>query len=309
MPSAASSQARTPMSASGAGRVSALANRTPAAVRLATRIGARGGNVQRFGRHRADGMVEPLRVVPLGQSIAARGRPRRRVRRAGPPRSAISSRTIASSRTIGPMIVRPSARSASSSRSRSSNGSQRVGSWLAGRDCLHHHGSWSVRANRSSSCVRVAVRRRANGFQHAPEDRRSQGRVGVEGVPEGRSVEGDDGGGFEWRRPWTSLDAAGPEPTSRCNRRVRRSGRSRRFGREPRAGSPGGRRRRRRTNPRPRLRAAATAPAGTEVSSASAASRVLVASGRPAPNHPDASAASIPVSMDMTSNLRGRSQR
>ncbi len=49
MPNAASSQARTPMRASGAGRTSVPMNRTPDAVRLPIRIGSRGGNVQRLG--------------------------------------------------------------------------------------------------------------------------------------------------------------------------------------------------------------------------------------------------------------------
>ena len=101
------------------GRVgSTPAKRTPAAVLRPTRMGVRGGNVQRF--HDIGPTAWSNRLVSSRRVSRYRPGPASAPRPAG--RSAalrISSRMMASSRTVGPTIVRPSARNASSNRSRS----------------------------------------------------------------------------------------------------------------------------------------------------------------------------------------------
>ena len=122
--SAVSSQARTPMKASGVGSGSTPTKRTPAAVLRPTRTGVRGGNVQRF--HDIGPTAWSKRLVSSRRVSRYRPGPASAPRPAGrSPACWISSRMIASSRTVGPTIVRPSARSASSNRSRSAAGSQR----------------------------------------------------------------------------------------------------------------------------------------------------------------------------------------
>ena len=67
--SAVSSQARTPMKASGVGSGSTPAKRTPAAVLRPTRIGRPRRECPALPRHRTDRVVEPSRVVATGQPI------------------------------------------------------------------------------------------------------------------------------------------------------------------------------------------------------------------------------------------------
>ena len=81
--------------------------------------------------HRPDGVVEPPGVLAARRAGSVPGAASAPLPAGRSSALVISSRMMASSRTTGPMIVRPSARSASRRRSRSSNGSH--GSGPAGR--------------------------------------------------------------------------------------------------------------------------------------------------------------------------------